>query len=837
MTRYVIIGDGGAGTTAAFYIRQADPSGEIDIYSDDPNAAYYRAALTNYLIGELREAQLFATPPDFYQANNINRAIGRVVSLDGKISRFTLDDGTQVAYDQLLIAAGASPNPPLFHGSDMPGVMTMRTLQDARIVMDLVSAKKLKQAVVVGGGPLGIEWVQGLLHHRVHVTYLLRGDMFFDKALDRTASDLVISRLRSEGVDVRTNEEIGEAIAGRDGRLLAIRLKNSGDPIDCQLVGAAIGIRPNVEFLTGSGVDVAVDEKRRTPQGIKVDEAMKTNLPNIYAAGDCIYRTMGLWEPARLQGRVAGKNMAGGSEAFRRKVHYNATRLYDLDFAGVGEPVEKPGDEVLIDFPRGSGRVRYCKLIIREGKLVGAILLGQRKEHVRKYGMVYRDLIENKTDVSAVAKNLLDPAFDMASWMDSHEISDQIESARVIHEAPKVPSIAEMRQTRTELSAGTPPKPETVRSLPEAGLLSDGKRIPLKAVTRIGRKPDNDIGLSDPDVSGQHARIRFEESAFLIEDLRSTNGTYLNGQQISSPTRLASGALIKLGGTQLQFVVGTPIPVENLRMTSAGLPEAPPPPSALPSDPIWGTLQIGGREISLRMLNANIGRDPNTDIPIDDPTISFIHAQLVRQGNDSYLRDLGSRNGTLVNGTRISTPHRLEHGDVITLGETKIIFHRGTAPAQKAESKPKEKEGVKIKAEAPASVDREPIQPPVMEMAPATPDPAPVPEKPAMSRAPMFLYIKMLSGKSSGRSFLLNQSPMTVGRDPASHVAITDDTTSWRHAMFKQEDMKWFLRDLGSSNGTFLNDKRLEPNQPHPIQAGDRLKFGDILVEVTHDAG
>jgi nitrite reductase (NADH) large subunit len=831
MTHYVIIGDGGAGTTAAYYIRQADSSGQIEIYSDDPNAAYYRAALTNYLIGELREAQLFAVPPDFYQAQNIQRSLGRVASLDGKNSRFTLDSGSEVTYDQLLIAAGASPNAPTFAGANLPGVMTMRTLQDARRVMDLVSAKRLRQAVVVGGGPLGIEWVQGLLHHHVRVIYLLRGDIFFEKALDRKASDLVISRLRAEGVDVRVNEEIDAALAGKDGRLRAIRLKNSGQEVECQLVGAAIGIRPNVEFLEGSGIDVAVDPKRGTPQGIKVNEAMRTNVPNVYAAGDIIHRTIGLWEPARLQGRVAGRNMAGGSESFRQSVHYNATRLYDLDFAGAGELAEKPSDEVLIDFPRGSGRVAYRKLIVREGKLVGAIMLGQRKERIRKYGMHYRNLIDQGIDISAVAKNLLDPSFDLASWMDSREIGDQIDSARRIREAPKTPSIADIRRTSHELNVESfqPPK-----GMGEAMLLQAGTKIPLKRDMRIGRKPENDLVINDPDVSGQHARIRWDESVFLLEDMQSTNGTYLNGHRISSPTHLTSGALIKVGGTQIQFVIGTPIPVENLRMTSAGLPEVQPAPSALPSDPVWGTLQIGEREIPLRMLSPNIGRDVKADVILDDPTISYIHAQIVRQGNDSYLLDLGSRNGTFVNGTRISVPHRLEHGDVIKLGGASLVFRSGSAPAPKKEAIPSapvkaaNMEAESGKVEAPVST---PAKPPLVPAAPP-----PIPEKPVVANAPLELTLNVRSGQLSGKSFRLNQSPMTVGRNPESHIVISDEKASWRHAMLKQEDMKWLVRDLGSSNRTFLNDRALEPNQPYPLQPGDRLRIGDTILEVTQHA-
>jgi pSer/pThr/pTyr-binding forkhead associated (FHA) protein/NADPH-dependent 2,4-dienoyl-CoA reductase/sulfur reductase-like enzyme len=832
MTRYVIIGNGGAGTTAAHYIRHADPSGQLEIYSDDPNAAYYRAALTNYLIGELREAQLFAVPPDFYQSQNIQRSLGRVASLDEKNSRFTLEDGSQVVYDQLLIAAGARPNAPTFPGADLPGVMTMRNLQDARTVMDLVSAKRLRQAVVVGGGPLGIEWVQGLLHHHVRVIYLLRGDMFFERALDRTASDLVISRLRSEGVDVRINEEIGAALAGRDGRMRAIRLKNSGEEVPCQLVGAAIGILPNVEFLEGSGVEVAIDPKRGTPQGIKVNEGMQTNIPNVYAAGDVIQRTLGLWEPARLQGRVAGRNMTGGSESFRQRVHYNATRLYDLDFAGVGEIAEKSGDEVLIDFPRGSGRVAYRKLIVRQGKLVGAILLGQRKEHVRKYGLQYRNLIDQGVDISGVAKNLLDPSFDLASWMDSREIGDQIVSARQLPDRSSLLTNAGMRMTRGELNA------ELLKSLsasPGAGeaiLLQGQTKVSLSNLTKIGRGPKNDLVLNDPEVSGQHAQIQRDASGYLLEDLQSSNGTFLNGARLSAPARLAGGALIKVGKTQLEFVMGPP--KENLHMTSVGLPEAAPPPSALPSDPVWGALHINGREIPLRMFSPNIGRDAKADIVLDDPSISYFHAQLVRQGNDVYLRDLGSRNGTYVNGQLVSVPHRLASGDRIKLGETSLIFRSGSAPAPLKETTepapvviPKEEESHKI-VEAPAPV---PVEHP-----PAPAVPLPPPEIPLLANVPRDLAVRVLSGSLEGQSFPLNQSPMTLGRNPASHIVISDETASWRHATFKQEDMKWFIRDLGSSNHTFLNDKALEPNQPYPLQPGDRIRIGDTILEVTQHA-
>ena len=781
--------------TAAHFIRQADPSARIEIYSDDPNAAYYRAALTNYLIGELREAQLFAIPPDFFRTHNVQRAHGRVTAVDGRNSRLTLAQGSEISYDQLLIAAGARPNLPDFPGAETAGVMTMRTLQDARTVMDLASSKRLRQAVVVGGGLLGIEWVQGLLRHRVKVIYLLRGEQFLEKALDQTASDLVISRLRAGGVDVRVHEEIGEALSGRGGRLSAVRLKNSGEEIECQLVGAAIGIRPNVEFLDGSGIDLAVDQERGTVQGIKVDEHLRTNIPNVYAAGDITHRTLGLWEVARLQGRAAGRNMAGGSEIYHSRNHYHATRLYDLDFAGVGEVTEKPGDQVLIDFPRGSGRVVYRKLIIRENKLIGATMLGERKERVRKYGQQYRKLINAGIDLSSVSKNLLDPSFDLAAWMDSQEVGDQIKVARQIRVQTSAPSIADMRKTRHGLNADL----SDHLQIPDAVLHKDGASIPLKSLMRIGRLPENDLVLDDLGVSGHHAQIRWDASTFVLEDLGSRNGTFLNGARMGTPFPLADGALIQVGATQLHFVLAS---AEKSIQTSAGLPEAPVMPIALPSDPAWGSLQIGERQIALQNSSLNIGRDAQTDIILDDPTVSYIHAQIVLQGTEPYVRDLGSSNGTYVNEGLITVPHLLQDGDVLKLGTTSLIFRVG----------------------------------PVSGITLQRPAPSPLPEDGVHMDGPGAMYFIARAGPLLGLSFPLNDSQMTIGRDPANSIVLHDQSASWQHASFNKDGTHWFVKDLGSSNGTWLNDERLEPGRLYSIQLADRLRIGDTLLEVTSHA-
>jgi pSer/pThr/pTyr-binding forkhead associated (FHA) protein/NADPH-dependent 2,4-dienoyl-CoA reductase/sulfur reductase-like enzyme len=786
--RHIIIGDGATGTTAAHYIRAADKDASITIVSDDPNPAYYRAALTNYLLGELQESQLFAVPPDFYIVNGIDRILARVNAVDAKKNKVTLADGREIEYDRLLIASGSRPNTPNFPGAELSGVMTMRTLQDVRTVLDGIRSGKVKRAVVVGGGPLGIEWVQGLMRYKIHVTYLLRGDMFFDRALDRTGSDLVISRLRSEGVDVRLNEEIATAVGDWNGKLKAIRLKNANQTIDCQLAGTAIGIRPNLEFLQDSGIEIAKDEKRGTLLGVIVDKHMRTNIPNVYAGGDVIHRTLGLWEPARLQGRIAGRNMTGGSETFDPGEHYFATRLYDLDFASVGSINEKPGDQVLVDFPRGSGRIAYRKVVIREGKLVGALMLGQRKENVRRNGLFFKKLIERKTDVSSVAERMLDPEFDLPGWIDSLNMSSQVIAVRSMIATSALPPPASVRKSEMTGTGNT----FAVKPLkaPQAVLKMNGSTHSINDVLTIGRNAENNVVIKEPLVSSRHARIEKRGVAYFVVDNKSTNGTFVNENRIKEPLALKDGDVIEIGHTTLRFTV------EAEAHKTSVLPEEIPLETPPPQERVTpGAIEYDGKRIELKHDTITLGRDPEATIRIDDPTVSFMHAQIAHHGEHHYLRDLGSRNGTFVNDTLVVTPCVLNDSDIIRIGKVKLTFHSGmTSPAP-----------------APKHAKTEFLQSVKVEK----------------SWGQLIAY----SGSTIGLSFALKPPSVTLGRDPESNViTLQHQTISREHARFDWRDDKWFVTDLQSANGTRINGTQLVPNKESPIAPADELQFGDVKL-------
>ncbi len=344
--RYVIIGDGAAGTTAAQALRLADGNASITIISDDPNAAYFRASLTNYLLGELREDQVWAVPPTFYGELRIQRLLARVAAVDVARKSVTLTTGHVLPYDSLFIASGSRARPPPFDGGFLPGVMTMRTLQDVRTVMDLIRARNLKNAVVVGGGPLALEWAHGLSHRGVRVGMVIRERRFLPGTMDAVASDLLAARLRHGGVDVRTGDEILQAVPGRDGRVAGVVLK-SGQRLACELLAIAIGVICNTEFLRGSPIQLAPNG------GVLVNDEMRASVPDVFSAGDCAAvngKLLQLWEPARVQGRIAAENARGGNAKWTPGAYYMATRLYDLDFAGAGE-IDLEGADSIVDFP------------------------------------------------------------------------------------------------------------------------------------------------------------------------------------------------------------------------------------------------------------------------------------------------------------------------------------------------------------------------------------------------------------------------------------------------------------------------------------------------------
>lgn len=634
--RYLIVGDGAAGLTAAEEIRRREPDAAVGIFSDDPNPGYYRAALTNFLLGELREDQLWAVPPDFYDSRRIDRIFTRVLRIEpNRREVWCSGNPAPLSYDALLVASGARPRTPMFPGSHLPGVLTLRTIQDARRVVDVLRGN-VKRAVVLGGGALGLEWAHALLERGVHVTLLERAARFMPRALDAVASDLLAARLRGAGVDVVHGEEVARVEAGPGGAVGAV-VTNSGRRLACDLVAGALGIVPNSELLEQSGVE-------RTPGGaVRVDSRLATSAAGVWAAGDVASvegEQLGLWEPARRQGHIAAVNMCGGQEHYRPGVHYFATRLFDLDFARVGEIDEAPTRVAHVDFPRGTGHIAYRKLVLEAGKLRGALLLGEKQAKVRAIGRGLKRLIDAQADVGAVAERLLDPSFDVAGFLETQKLLAPPAAAREATRASPLASAAKLRGTQA-----------VSLSVALAGLSQQAGTLAIDSGA-----------LQSVAAPGTLA----------IPSARPGEPIPLPTSQLPARTSQLPSRTSQLPSKTSQLPASEP---RRTKMLSIGLhAEAPAEIAPQGGPPIEARFEIAGQSVPIAARLCSIGTAPESHVRLNDPYVAYLHAQITQQGNALYLRDAGTQTGTWVNGSPLAGAHPLRDGDRVLVGRSELVF-------------------------------------------------------------------------------------------------------------------------------------------------------------------
>ncbi len=404
--RYVIIGNGCAGLRAAQAIRERDPAGDITIVDCERHPCYYRMRLPDYISGWRKRDFVFMVAEDFYRENRIRLMAGEVVTaLRPGQHEVTLASGGSLAYDRLLIASGARPRELAVPGSDLDGVVYLRTLDQADDIIR--RGNEAHRAVALGGGLLGVEMARAFNEMGLETHYLIREDRFWPQMLDAAGSELVEGVLKENGVLLRKEDGI-EEIRGEGGRVRGV-LTASGEELESDLLGVAIGVVSNLEFLEGSGVE--------TDRGIIVDDHLRCNLPDIYAAGDAAqaldvasgeHRVVTSLLNAQRQGEVAGTNMSGGDAALEGVVPYNVIVIYKLPVACIGLdlPPDEEGYEILTgDYPKDG---KYRKLVLRDGILVGATFIGDIGE-----ARFAEALIRKRADLSSWRDRLFREDFNL----------------------------------------------------------------------------------------------------------------------------------------------------------------------------------------------------------------------------------------------------------------------------------------------------------------------------------------------------------------------------------------------------------------------------------------
>ena len=336
MNNIVIIGNGIAGITTARHIRKQDSEATITVISAETDHFFSRTALMYIYMGHMRYKDTKPYEDYFWGKNRIDLVRGYVNSIDFDSQILSLES-KKISYDKLVIATGSTPNKFGWKGQDLPGVQGLYSMQDLEALEESTANKQVKHAVIVGGGLIGVEFAEMLLSRGIKVTFLVREDRFWGGVLPKEEGGMIADHMiKDHHVDLRLEEELDEVIEGENGRACAIITKK-GERIECELVGLTAGVHPNVDFLKETKLEIG--------RGIKVNKFLETNIPNVYAAGDCaeVQETVpgrrpieAVWYVGRMMGETLGRTLTGNKMAYEPGVWFNSAKFFDVEYQTYG---------------------------------------------------------------------------------------------------------------------------------------------------------------------------------------------------------------------------------------------------------------------------------------------------------------------------------------------------------------------------------------------------------------------------------------------------------------------------------------------------------------------
>ncbi|HLH66714.1 MAG TPA: FAD-dependent oxidoreductase [Solirubrobacteraceae bacterium] len=365
--RVVVIGNGIAGVTAADHVRRRHPECEIDIIADEPYPLYNRMGVSRLVYGRAAMVGLQLLPDDWYERNRISCWLNTSAQeLDVSRREVMLGTGQALGYDRLILAMGADAFTPPIEGFGLPGTFVLRRAGDALAIRAYAQRHHATRAVVAGGGPLGLEAAYSIRRLGLNVTVLERGSRLLPRQLDARSSELL--REYFEGLGVRIQlDSAPVAVRSTEGRLGGVVLSDGGE-LATELLLVAAGIAPMVELARKAGLD--------TRRGVVVDDRLRTSDPDVFAAGDLAQHQgtiYGLWPAAVEQGEIAAENAVGGTRAYGGTVPVAKLKVVGVELMSAGRC--EPGEGDLVIVREDAHRHSYRKLVISDGRVVGAILI------------------------------------------------------------------------------------------------------------------------------------------------------------------------------------------------------------------------------------------------------------------------------------------------------------------------------------------------------------------------------------------------------------------------------------------------------------------------------
>lgn len=407
MEHLVIIGNGVAGITTARNVRKQSDM-KITVISSETKYFFSRTALMYIYMGHMRFEDTKPYEDWFWEKNRIDLVFAHVEKIDTDNKSLSLNNGETISYDKLVVATGSHSNKFGWPGQDLPGVQGLFTKQDLDLLEE--NTKNIKHAVIVGGGLIGIELAEMLHSRKIHVTFLIREEMYWNNILPIEDSEIICKEILSHGFDLILNTNLKEILAGENGRVKAVTT-DKGDVIECQFVGLTPGVHPNT--------DLVKDSKIETGRGVLVNDYLETNIPDVFAAGDCVEikatkdgernRFEQLWYTGRMHGEVLANTICGKRTKYERGVWFNSAKFLDIEYQTYGfvSNVSREGEKTFLWQHNDMKHALRIVFNEKDFSVVGVNVFGIRLKH-----KIFENWIIEKRTVDFVVDNLTSANFD-----------------------------------------------------------------------------------------------------------------------------------------------------------------------------------------------------------------------------------------------------------------------------------------------------------------------------------------------------------------------------------------------------------------------------------------
>ena len=411
----IIIGNGITGITCARNIRKKNSDATITVISEESKHFYSRTALMYIYMGHMKYENTKPYEDWFWSKNRINLIQATVKHLNTEHKSIQLDDSRILFYDKLVLATGSISNKFGFQGEDLTGVQALYNLQDLQKMEKNTS--NISSAVIVGGGLIGIEMAEMLHSRNISVTMLIRENAYWANVLPQEEAQLIGNHLHKHGITLKFNTELKE-IQSIDQLSVHSVVTKQNETIDCQFLGITTGVKPNINFLKNSSIEIE--------KGILVNEFLETNIPDIFAAGDCAqfrFAKTGeapieqLWYTGKMQGETLANTICGNKTTYDRGIWFNSAKFFDLEFQTYGKilPEITPEQESFYwEHENGkiSFRANYNK---SDRSIIGFNFIGIRFRQV-----IAEQWIREQKEIEYVIDNLKQGWFD-PEFSDAHD--------------------------------------------------------------------------------------------------------------------------------------------------------------------------------------------------------------------------------------------------------------------------------------------------------------------------------------------------------------------------------------------------------------------------------